>query len=596
MKKYFSLILMLLLSIAIKASRIDGKQVSFNDLFEVMIHDDSDPFSAASVGSPVAFYSQNGFVIIRGAKVEFDRIKDNPWDSRFSKGANKKIVIKKGIDFIDCEFSMSYWFVLRDFVFEGPISFRRCKNVHLFFRNCEFKSNFTIRGGEMQFAEFENCTFRLGFDMSENATVTDHITFKKCLLTYDEDFYNHPKVNPSQSAIDNLLKKPKFFDIENRSNPFSLRMIDCELKIPPKSNLIFSLRNATFNNLELVRLISNTILDLSFAIVGNQLNLKGLKTSNLFLAEALSFNPANSRLDWSQVAGYKIAIKTDKEVFISGKYLQNIQEDYDFNALISVYALLYSSYKAQGNRLDANYCYVEWKNIETAFLKKKLNQNNDFSLYFSWLMNTFLQMFCDYGTNPIKAMVWSGYVILFFSLVYFFFPNTNNLPDEYNYYNRIQAFTKYFVENKKLSECIFIHETPKSAFALQRQIRRNRDIVPRFIRFFALPAYQMRRWEYLKIKWIRRIDTYAGRWNEISERKKKFVKLIYLGILLSSFLYMGFIKSLNALMLSVNVFSTLGFGNIPVEGVAKYLTVIEGFIGWFLLSIFSVALISQIIQ
>jgi hypothetical protein len=66
--------------------------------------------------------------------------------------------------------------------------------------------------------------------------------------------------------------------------------------------------------------------------------------------------------------------------------------------------------------------------------------------------------------------------------------------------------------------------------------------------------------------------------------------------MISSFFYVGIIKILNALMLSLNVFSTLGFGDIPVKGFAKYLTVVEGFIGWFLLSIFSVALISQIIQ
>jgi len=578
----------------IQASRIDGKSVTFNDLFEVMTDNTSDPFSAATIGSPVAFYSQQGFVIIKGCKVEFNREKDNIWDNRFAKGSAQKIVIKKGIDFVDCEFSMSYWFVFRDFVFEGPISFRRCKNVHLFFRNCEFKNNFTVRGGEMQFSKFENCTFRLGFDMYENAIVTDHITFEKCLLTYDEAFYNHPKVNASQNAIDNLLQKPKFFDIENRSNPFSLRMVDCQLAPPAKADLVFSLRNATFNNLELVRLKSSAAIDLSFAIIANQLNLKGLETNNLFLAEALSFNPANSKLSWSQINNYRIAIKTIHEHFVSGKEADKLVEDY--NALISVYALLYNSYKVQGNRLDANQCYIEWKNIETAFLHKKMQNKVDFALYFSWLMNTFLEIFCDYGTNPIKAMVWSAYVILVFAFVYFFFPNANNLPDEYNYYNRIQAFTRYFVENKKLSECIFVSQTNKNSFALHRHMRKNREVIPRFMQFFALPALQRKRYEYLKLKFIRKIDNYAGRWNEISEKKKKYVKLLYLLILLVSFIYMGVIKSLNALMLSINVFSTLGFGNIPVEGVAKYLTVIEGFMGWFLLSIFSVALISQIIQ
>ncbi|MEJ0031705.1 MAG: hypothetical protein WDO15_15605 [Bacteroidota bacterium] len=50
---------------------------------------------------------------------------------------------------------------------------------------------------------------------------------------------------------------------------------------------------------------------------------------------------------------------------------------------------------------------------------------------------------------------------------------------------------------------------------------------------------------------------------------------------------------LNAYVLSLNAFVTLGFGEIPTKGVARYVTIIEGFVGWFLLTLFSVALISQ---
>jgi hypothetical protein len=56
----------------------------------------------------------------------------------------------------------------------------------------------------------------------------------------------------------------------------------------------------------------------------------------------------------------------------------------------------------------------------------------------------------------------------------------------------------------------------------------------------------------------------------------------------------GFTLSfINALTLSLNSFTTLGFGNIPTHGVARYVCVLQGFIGWFLLSIFTVALINQ---
>jgi|GEM_PF-2815320 len=52
---------------------------------------------------------------------------------------------------------------------------------------------------------------------------------------------------------------------------------------------------------------------------------------------------------------------------------------------------------------------------------------------------------------------------------------------------------------------------------------------------------------------------------------------------------------INALTLSLNAYTTLGFGNIPAHGLARYVCVIQGFIGWFMLSIFTVALINQVL-
>ncbi|MFY0688218.1 MAG: hypothetical protein JXQ90_13685 [Cyclobacteriaceae bacterium] len=52
---------------------------------------------------------------------------------------------------------------------------------------------------------------------------------------------------------------------------------------------------------------------------------------------------------------------------------------------------------------------------------------------------------------------------------------------------------------------------------------------------------------------------------------------------------------LNAFTLSINSFVTLGFGAIPTRGISRYLCVLQGFIGWFLLSLFTVAIINQVI-
>ena len=56
------------------------------------------------------------------------------------------------------------------------------------------------------------------------------------------------------------------------------------------------------------------------------------------------------------------------------------------------------------------------------------------------------------------------------------------------------------------------------------------------------------------------------------------------------------VKMLNTRMLSINTFTTLGFGEIPIKGLPRYLAIIQGFIGWFMLTIFSVSLITLLLK
>ncbi len=55
-------------------------------------------------------------------------------------------------------------------------------------------------------------------------------------------------------------------------------------------------------------------------------------------------------------------------------------------------------------------------------------------------------------------------------------------------------------------------------------------------------------------------------------------------------------RVVNAVALSANAFVTLGYGEIQAEGISRYLAVLQGLIGWFLLAIFSASLIGQIMQ
>jgi len=121
--------------------------------------------------------------------------------------------------------------------------------------------------------------------------------------------------------------------------------------------------------------------------------------------------------------------------------------------------------------------------------------------------------------------------------------------------------------------------------------------VPWYFHVFGKPLYYL---EKLKDKpsqlVYKLIDKFPDEWEKLTRSKKMLATVLYGIVFFFTVLWFLVIHVLDSVMLSLNVFSTLGFGQIPVRGVPRYLTVIEGFIGWFLLSIFSVSLISQVIQ
>ena len=121
--------------------------------------------------------------------------------------------------------------------------------------------------------------------------------------------------------------------------------------------------------------------------------------------------------------------------------------------------------------------------------------------------------------------------------------------------------------------------------------------IPIFFTATALPIYK---WAIsgtkLSAAFLKRIDIMKGTWQELPAHQRFWKSILLIGAFLIAILYDVFIKMLNALMLSINTFTTLGFGEIPIKGLPRYLAIIQGFIGWFMLTIFSVSLISQLLN
>lgn len=283
-------------------------------------------------------------------------------------------------------------------------------------------------------------------------------------------------------------------------------------------------------------------------------------------------------------------------------YYQNtarIENSKVYRGEMKLLGKLYSLYQQQHDTEYANGTYVEMKNLETSRLAYLYRVNPSFETFFTWKINQFLKVFSEYGTKPSKAIVFSVYVIFAFALIYLFFPNSWDAHGKNRIVDRYRFFFKYLQRNAGVHE-VYLEEKQKDLLAYEEfrsMISDSEKSVPRFFSATALPLY---RWAIsgtqLSAKILSKIDILKGTWEELPPAQKAWKSFLLTGAFLVALLYDFLIKVLNALMLSINTFTTLGFGEIPIKGLPRYLAIIQGFIGWFMLTIFSVSLISQLLN
>jgi len=274
-----------------------------------------------------------------------------------------------------------------------------------------------------------------------------------------------------------------------------------------------------------------------------------------------------------------------------------LKEDYDL--LLSSYKSLLGSYQKRGDQGSYNACYVEMKDIETQRLKYLYKKAPTFKSFFTWKINQFLKLFSAYGTEPARAVIVSLYVILLFAFIYLLFPNSWDKHGKNRIMNRYRFFTKYMNQEAGIHE-VYLEEQQQELLEsedFKNYMLKAEKHIPRFFLATAIPLYK---WAIsgtkLSASILKRVDIMKGTWSELPQSKRIWKSILLIGTFLIAVVYDIFIKMLNALMLSINTFTTLGFGEIPIKGLPRYLAIIQGFIGWFMLTIFSVSLISQLLN
>lgn len=267
--------------------------------------------------------------------------------------------------------------------------------------------------------------------------------------------------------------------------------------------------NITENQIE--RKVSMT--DLNIRETGRmQVSLDSLLSNKLAIAQ---FQENYSDISFESENLDDHVIQSRGQYFHFSNEKDGVLNQAEFNTLISDYYRIHAFYKENGYHEYADRVYLSMKDVELRKLHAEWLEQGGLERLIKWQLNSILKFYTKYGTSPTRAIIISFYVLLAFTLFYFFFPS------EWDTRSKAQILIDF------------------------RYLRQKNDkgyIKP----FFAL----------------------------IYDLSRSFV---------------------NAFSLSLNAFITLGFGAIPTTGLARYVCIFQGFLGWFLLSIFTASLISQIL-
>lgn len=460
--------------------------------------------------------------------------------------------------------------------------------------NCVFRSDFTIESGTIQSSslEIKNNTFNSLFTIT---TGFDKIVLTDCKFIADKDQFikkdneqHYYQFDISSGNIANIELVNNVFENSGIMNVFSVNIFETE-----SDNLYL------YNN-------KMEVLNLSYAEIGKSLLIDSLMVNQFIGIQNFDFPDNNTNIPWYNLGGEKLSIFVEAENNLLTPYQAKTNEQLSdnllYNDLISAYTKFNTLYHDRGDITSANASYVEIKDIETrrqAFIQ---TINPSLNNYINYQLNKFLRFFSDYATNPGKSLKLSLWVILIFTVLYAFsFYRWDGM--NYGYYvNQFNKFYTYISTDMSIDEVFELrkNEVEEDIEELRTKYLASDKKVPKLLWLFGNPLHFMGKFRYKMIpKLIKLFNFQPESWSSLSSfgAKLKAGSLIFL-ITLLYMIYIIVVKFLNSFILSINSFFVIGFGALPEEeeGIAMYLSIIEGIIGWFLLTIFTITLFSQVLQ
>ncbi|MDX2188774.1 MAG: hypothetical protein SFY32_02830 [Bacteroidota bacterium] len=494
---------------------------------------------------------------------------------------NPLMIINKSIELRNCS-------VIRSTTFQND------KNLFLLFNNISFKRKLTLQGFSNPYITmvFENCIFDEGIEIWNSKF--SQIEFELCTFTGSNKFIEN--VIPVQFSFNSCKFIPK-------NNNYSF-----ELMVANGSGIVngyFSLNGNHFYGTHDKAAIGFNMENIFVGIKNNI--FEGAVQMDVHCKQGLEvvnnrfdwFNPGHSHfpiqntlIPWNQfgenMRAHFDSAGSEKMYDTFGQY---VSSENAYRAMRSRLSKFLSLYREQLDNESYNACYVFVKDFETKRLIYEYKIYPTFNKLVDIKMNQFLRFFCDYATNYVKSIVYSIYVLLLFAIIYFIFPSHKDNLQMKNIANFLKKLIRLLKSEKKEMT------VPNYVTSFESEILKSKRGLPKLLSFTSsimLSIFRVK--QRFKKTIFEKIQYHPKNW-ELMSSLEKFKLNIWLGTSLVLFVLWGiFIRALNALALSLNAFITLGYGEVQAKGLARYLAILEGVCGWFLLSIFSVSLISQLIQ
>lgn len=610
MKKQLNFLSLLLFSTFGFSQEIKFKEYSYSEFFKMIEYEPSDVFSlknAAIVFDSITdiAHAKIGYLINDSAFMRKDTIKI------------KKALKLENIFFVRDPRTLNtekYIEALYYLSFEEKVDLKNC---FAYFDRCSFKKEVSIYFDttiENMYQSYYNTQFNLLLSF-EKSTFMQGIFFRTQSFE-DKEIQVQFRLIKCDVWPSNNERISNFFNtglISNFEISESTFYGDKELRIFSKGKSFFEITGNDFKDNQLELDLGYESSYQGFSLASNNINKPVLLT----LGELVQEN----YLDWGQFKNGIINTRSffnyiwnnckpsnNDEIYrlyssdsLQNVYLQTFRHTHKetFKAETKLLGKFQSHYNSQHDSEFENAVFMAIKDLETKRLDYLYSQDPSFDSYFKWKVNQFLKVFSAYGTEPSKAITFSVYVILFFAMIYLFFPNHWDSHGRNRILHRFGFFLKY-IDKKSGMHDVYLEEKQEELMVYEefkKLLEEKATRVPRFFISVGLPFYK---WSIsgtkLSATILKPFDIMNGTWNELPKNKRIWKSILLAGAFLIAVAYDIFIKMLNALMLSINTFTTLGFGEIPIKGLPRYLAIIQGFIGWFMLTIFSVSLISQLLN